>query len=288
MGEGQLRAAGRWGPGTWDGTPRHKVWVPRKDLSSDASPTCGQPPLETAATVSSSGDGAPGSSVHVSAPQLVLSVGQSCSELSGPCSPPHRVRSPTPSADRTIAGPATVRWRPGPGAPLPPAPQTTSSWLQSKERTSRLVRAVAQGGALAGVPMGPGPPTGTGTGGLEASPLSGEGGLRPGPAPVSITIPLSQAPRTPRMTAWMPRSAGWQGSLDGWRTRWARRAPISIPPFPRSPSQPAREGGIRPEFTRGKSGNLNAPGWGWGVVWTKGRPWEHGLCTCMGPGEEEL
>ena len=150
MGEGQLRAAGRWGPGTWDGTPRHKVWVPRKDLSSDASPTCRQPPLETAATVSSSGDGAPGSSVHVSAPQLVLSVGQSCSELSGPCSPPHRVRSPTPSADRTIAGPATVRWRPGPGAPLPPAPQTTSSWLQSKERTSRLVRAVAQGGALAG------------------------------------------------------------------------------------------------------------------------------------------
>ena len=36
----------------------------------------------------------------------------------------------------------------------------------------------------------------------------------------------------------MPRSAGWQGSLDGWRTRWARRAPTSIPPSPLHPPSP--------------------------------------------------
>lgn len=233
MGEGQLRAAGRWGPGS----PSRAL---ERNLP-DASPAAGSLLVRQRPPCPTPGDGAPGSSVHVSAPQSVPSVSQSCSELSGPCSPPHGVRSPTPSADRTTAGPATARWRPGPGAPLPPAPRTTSSWLRSKERTSCLVRAVAQGGGTGGggVPMGPGPPAGTRNGGLEASPLSGGGGLRPGPVPVSITVPLSQAPRTPRRTAWMLRSAGWRGLLDGWRTRWACRAPTSIPLSPLHPPSPS-------------------------------------------------
>ena len=218
----------------------------------------------------------------------MLSVGQSCSELSGPCSPPHRVRSPTPSADRTIAGPATVRWRPGPEAPLPPAPRTTSSWLRSKERTSRLVRAVAQGGALAGRSNGAwascrdwnwraGSKSSVWGRGAPAWPCSHQHHCS--------SFPGTSDPKEDGLDAQISRLAGLIGRLEN---KVGPPSPHIHPSIPPSPSQPTREGGIRPEFTRGKSGNLNAPGQGWGVVWTKGRPWEHGLCTCMGPGEEEL
>ena len=195
----------------------------------------------------SSGDGAPGSSVHVSAPQLVLSVGQSHSEQSGPCSPPHGVRSPTPSADRTTAGPAMARWRPGPGVPRPPTPPTTSSWLRSKERASRLVREWwpvvrgtgwgVLGGLLRVVPMGPGPPTGTG------SPRSGGGGA-PTPAwpcprqHLCSSFPGTSDPKEDGLDAQISRLAGLIGRLENKVSPLSPHIHPSIPLH--HPSPPGR------------------------------------------------
>lgn len=68
-------------------------------------------------------------------------------------------------------------------------------------------------GILRVVQVGPGPPTGSRTGGRA---YPGERGgvlallLRPGPAPISSFVSLTQPPRTPRRRAWRPRSADWQ------------------------------------------------------------------------------
>lgn len=255
MGEGQLRAAGRWGPGS----PSRAL---ERNLP-DASPAAGSLLVRQRPPCPTPGDGAPGSSVHVSAPQSVPSVSQSCSELSGPCSPPHGVRSPTPSADRTTAGPATARWRPGPGAPLPPAPRTTSSWLRSKERTSCLVRAVAQGGGTGGggSRWGLGLPQGLGMEGWKQVLCPGEGGsgLALSPSASLFLFPRHLGPQGGR-----PGCSDQQAGGAYW-TAGEQGGPAE-PPHPslHPPSTlPAPQGEIRPEFTRGKSGNLNAPGRGW-------------------------
>ena len=209
----------------------------------------------------------------------------------GPAAPPHGVRSPTPSADRTTAGPAMARWRPGPGVPRPPTPPTTSSWLRSKERASRLVREWwpvvtgtgwgVLGGLLRVVPMGPGLPTGTG------SPRSRGGGAPTlaWPCPcqhLCSSFPGTSDPKEDGLDAQISRLAGLIGRLEN---KVGPLSPHIHPSIPPPPSQPPREGGTRLELTGGKSGNLNAPGWGWGWC-AKGRPWEYDLCTCMGPGEE--
>ena len=68
----------------------------------------------------SSGDGAPGSSVQVSVPQLVLSVGQSRSEQSGPCSPPSRGAFPHPLCRQNHSRPSHGAVETWSGSPTPP------------------------------------------------------------------------------------------------------------------------------------------------------------------------
>lgn len=204
-------------------------------------PRRGKPPRETAATVSNSR----GWGSWEFCARFSPTVGAECqSELLRAVralQPPSRGAFPHPLCRQNHSRPSHGTVETWSGSPTPPC--APNHKLMAAEQGKNFLPGESRGPGWGhwrgGVPMGPGPPAGTRNGGLEASPLSGGGGLRPGPVPVSITVPLSQAPRTPRRTAWMLRSAGWRGLLDGWRTRWARRAPTSIPPSPLHPPSPS-------------------------------------------------
>lgn len=161
----------------------------------------------------------------------------------GPAAPSLCV-SPTRTAGRTTASPATAWWRPGLGARLPPTPPTTSSWPRIRGRTSRLVREHRPGVGGTGWgpwgnsetgPWGPGPPPGSGLGELGQDSVPGEaGGSPPLPSPPSASLflcPVTSDPKEEGLEAQVSRLAELIGRLENRVSpRSSRLCPPARPP----------------------------------------------------------